>query len=231
MDVYIGQDPAYHAFADSRTLLGVANAVNTLSNAWFVVIGLAGLVFLWREGRAGGSKRFVVVQEMTAYLLLFAAVTLTGIGSAFYHLAPDDSRLVWDRLPMSLGFAALLSATVAERIRLSAGLRLLAPLAFLGAASVVYWRLTGDLLPYAVAQFGSIGAILVIVMRFRSRYSCAARILAVLAAYVAAKIAESCDAPIYAIGHVISGHSLKHFLAAAAVWLVLDTLQKRRPVR
>jgi hypothetical protein len=231
MALLLSQGPAFHAYADDRTLLGVANAMDTLTSIFLVVVGLLGLHFLWREVRAGESGHFTVKEEMAAYFLLFGAVTLTGVGSTFYHLAPDDARLLWDRLPMSLAFAALLSSTVSERIGLSAGLRLLAPLAFLSAASVVFWRLTGELLPYAIAQYGSIGAILFIVVRSRSRYSHAGWIFAVMAAYVVAKIAEACDTPIYAIGHFISGHSLKHLFAAAAIWLVLDMLRRRQPVR
>lgn len=229
MDWHLEQAPTFHAYADDRTLLGVANAMDTLSSVFLLVVGLLGLRFLWRELRAGGSMHFMVREEMAAYFLLFGAVALTGIGSAFYHLAPDDARLLWDRLPMSLAFAAMLSSTIAERIRPGAGLRLLAPLALLSTASVVFWRVTGELLPYAIAQYGSIAAILFIVVRFRSRYSHAGWAIAVVAAYVVAKIAEAFDAWIYAIGHFISGHSLKHLFAAAAIWLVLDMLRRRRP--
>ncbi|HVY05191.1 MAG TPA: hypothetical protein VHB46_04370 [Burkholderiales bacterium] len=224
---FMEQDARYHEFADTRSLWGMANATDTITNVAFLTVGVMGLAFLWREGRAATPRHFIVREEMRAYLILFLAVTLTAFGSAFYHLAPDNGRLVWDRLPMSLAFAALDAATVAERIRLSAGLRLLAPLTMLGAGSVAWWRLTGDLLPYAVAQFGSIGAILVIVMRFRSRYTHAGTMYAVLVCYALAKIAEACDARVYALGHIVSGHSLKHLLAAAAAWLVLDMLRKR----
>jgi hypothetical protein len=42
----IPQSLRYHAFADHRTLLGVPNALNVLSNLPFVVIGLSGLSYL-----------------------------------------------------------------------------------------------------------------------------------------------------------------------------------------
>jgi hypothetical protein len=225
----IQQDQAYHRFADSRAFVGIENAADTFSNVAFLIVGVLGLFFLWRERAAGVSRRFVVAEEMGAYWVLLAVAALTSIGSAYYHLAPDDARLVWDRLPMSFGFTALLAATVAERIRLTAGLRLLVPLLLLGGGSVVYWRWTGNLLPYAAVQYGSIAAVLAIVMKFRSRYTHSRYIFGVLAIYAAAKAAELLDAPIYAIGKVVSGHTLKHLLAAAAIFLLLRMLQLRRP--
>ena len=227
----IAQDQTYHLFADGRILLGIANAADTLSSAAFLVVGVLGLIFLWRERAAGGSRRFVVPAEMRAYWALFASVALTGFGSAYYHLAPDDARLVWDRLPMSFAFTALLAATVAERIRLTLGLQLLAPLLLLGGGSVVYWRWTGNLLPYAAVQFGSIAAIVAIVILFRSRYTRGSYIFGVLAIYAAAKATEALDAQLYTLGQIVSGHTLKHLLAAAALCWLLRMLQLRRALR
>lgn len=229
MNWRIAQDPSYHQFADSRAFLGVANAGDTLSNLALLVVGMMGLAFIWREYVEGRSLRFVVREELRAYAVLFVAVTLTGLGSAWYHLAPDDARLVWDRLPMSFGFTSLLAATVTERVRLTVGLRLLVPLLLLGGAGVAWWQASGDLLPYAVAQYGSLAAILAIVMKFRSRYTHGNYIFGVLALYAAAKAAEAFDAQVYAVGQFVSGHTLKHLLAAAAVLWLLRMLQLRRP--
>ena len=227
----IEQHQDYHHLADSRAFLAIDNAADTLSGLAFLIVGVLGLAFLWRERAGGRSRSFVVPEEMRAYWILFGAVALTAFGSAYYHLAPDDARLVWDRLPMSFAFTALLAATVAERIRLTLGLRLLVPLLVFGGGSVVYWRWTGNLLPYAVAQYGSIVAIFAIVILFRSRYSRGNDIFAVLAIYAAAKAAEAFDAQIFAFGQVVSGHTLKHLLAATAVWWLLRMLQLRRPRR
>lgn len=233
MSWHIVQDQAYHLFADGRSLLGIENAVNTLSSVAFLIAGALGLSFLWRERAAGESGRFAAPDEMRPYWILFGAIALTAFGSAYYHLAPNDARLVWDRLPMSLGFMALLAATIADRISIKAGLRLLIPLLLAGAGSVIYWRWSAlrgaeNLLPYAVVQYGSIAAVLAIVMLFRSRYTHAAYIFGVLALYVAAKAAEALDAQIYALGAIVSGHTLKHLLAALAVCWLLRMLQLRR---
>ena len=97
----IYEDPAYHDFADQRALLGVPNAMDVLSNALFLVTGLAGLLVITRHGRRGCTQRW----ERAAWLTLFAGVTLTGVGSAWYHVAPNNTSLFWDRLPMTIVFA------------------------------------------------------------------------------------------------------------------------------
>ena len=227
------QDQAYHLFADRRAFLGIDNAADTLSGLAFLVAGALGLLFLWRERAAGGGGRFAAQEEMRPYWILFCTVALTAFGSAYYHLAPNDARLVWDRLPMSLAFMALLSATIADRVSIKAGLRLLVPLLLAGAGSVIYWRWSAlrgaeNLLPYVVVQYGSIAAVLAIVILLRSRYTHGAYIFVVLALYAAAKAAEALDAQIYALGGIVSGHTLKHLLAALAVCWLLRMLQLRR---
>jgi hypothetical protein len=48
--------------------------------------------------------------------------------------------------------------------------------------------------------------------------------------YALAKVLEYFDEQIYAIGFVVSGHTLKHVVAAAACWVVLRYFQARRPI-
>ncbi len=227
------QSQDYHRFADARALLAVENAADTLSNLAFLLVGVMGMALLWRERAAGGTGRFASPQEMLPYWVFFAGVTLTSAGSAYYHLAPDDARLVWDRLPMTIAFMSLLAAMVAERISVRAGNLLLAPLVILGIASVAYWRwsaLAGaeNLRPYMAVQFGSIALVLAIALLYRSRYTHGAAIFALAAAYGVAKVVESLDREIYALGHWVSGHTLKHLAAAAGVWLLLRSLELRK---
>jgi hypothetical protein len=130
---------------------------------------------------------------------------------------------------------ALLSAVIAERIGVKAGLRLLAPLLVAGVASVLYWRWSGlrgaeNILPYALVQYGAIAAALAIAALLPSRYTRGADVLVAVAIYAVAKLAEVLDAQIYALGHLVSGHTLKHLLAALAVWWLLRMLQLRAPL-
>lgn len=219
-------------YADRRAFFGVPNLFDVVSNVPFLLVGAWGLYLVSRErGRA-----FAQAAEKWPYLILFGSVALVGLGSAYYHLAPDASRLVWDRLPIAVGFMALVSALVVERIHLKAGLQLLAPLAFVGAASVLYWRwsvLQGaeDVVPYAAVQYGGMAAVLIIALLFRSRYTRGADVLVAVALYGAAKVAEVLDAPIFAAGGIVSGHTLKHLLAALAVGWLLRMLCLRSPDR
>ena len=134
----IPQPPAYHRFADTRPLGGAANGWAVFSNLPFVLVGLWGLRQVLMAP-AGASAPFVESRERWPYVLFFAGVALTGVGSAYYHWAPDNARLVWDRLPMTIGFMALLAAIVAERVSVTAGIVLLPALLVAGAASVAYW--------------------------------------------------------------------------------------------
>jgi hypothetical protein len=121
---------------------------------------------------------------------------------------------------------------IGERIGIKLSLYLLWPLLLAGAASVLYWRWSGlngaeDVLPYALVQYGGIGAIVIIGWRHRSRYTHGACLFGAVALYAVAKAAEALDAQIYALGEIISGHTLKHLFAAAAVWALLRMLQLR----
>jgi hypothetical protein len=217
--------------ADERVLFGIANFWNVVSNAPFLLIGAWGLYVIAR-GRPGA---FVDPEEKWAYVACFLAVGLIAFGSTYYHLAPLDERLMWDRLPISLGFMALLSAVIAERIGVKAGLRLLAPLLVAGVASVLYWRWSGlrgaeNILPYALVQYGAIAAALAIAALLPSRYTRGADVLVAVAIYALAKLVEVLDAQIYALGHFVSGHTLKHLLAALAVWWLVRMLERRSPL-
>lgn len=224
------QSSAYHEFADARRILGIPNFWDVLTNLPFLFVGVAGLAFLLRDPRAQAA--FQDPAEKWPYAALFLGVAMTSAGSAFYHLAPDSARLVWDRLPMTVGFMSIIAAMVAERVSVKAGVRLLVPLVALGVASVVYWRLSAawgieNLRPYIAVQYGSIAIVLLIAVMFPSRYTRANDIYLVVTLYVVAKVAESLDAVIFSVGSILSGHSLKHLVAACALYQVLRMLETR----
>jgi hypothetical protein len=221
----IAQDPSYHAMADQRTILGVPNGLNVLSNAAFAIVGLAGVFALMRGSI--DRRAFAAPWERGPYLVLFAGCALTAVGSSYYHLAPDDARLFWDRLPMTLGFMGLLTALLAERVSSAFARVAFGPLVVLGAASVVWWRIGGDLRPYAAVQFGSLLLVLAMLLFFRARLPGDTYLWAAAASYGAAKLLEARDRPIYELGRAVSGHTLKHLLAAVSVGLVLAMLRTR----
>ena len=223
------QPAGYLDFADRRELLGVPNFWDVISNLPLLVIGAWGAYVVAR----GDARAFAQPEEKWPYAFCFGAVALAGIGSTYFHLAPDADRLMWDRLPIALGFMALLSAAIAERLSVRAGVQALAPLLIAGTASVLYWRwsmLRGaeNILPYAIVQFGALVA-LIVLAALRSRYTRGVDLFVVAGIYAAAKITEVLDQPIYTFGGMLSGHTLKHLLAAVAVWWLVRMLQRRQP--
>jgi hypothetical protein len=215
------QPQLYHQFADGRTLAGIPHCLNVASNAGFLVVGILGLRFLAAPGQ------FIELRERLPYVVFFAAVCGTAFGSGYYHWQPSDGTLVWDRLPMSVAFMALLAATMVERISVTAGMRLLWPLAAAGAATVWWWQWTGNLWPYMAAQYFSILLIGLLIVLFPPRYTRSGDMLAIMGWYILAKIAERLDGWIYGLGGWVSGHTIKHLIAAVAVYWVLRMLRKR----
>lgn len=50
--------------------------------------------------------------ELWGWTCFYVGVAAVAVGSSYYHLKPDDARLVWDRLPVS----SLCSVEVIEAI-------------------------------------------------------------------------------------------------------------------
>lgn len=224
----VAQDPAYHRFADRQPLGPIANGADVLTSAAFLAAGLAGLLIL-RFGR----PRFADPRERAPWLAFFAAVALVGPGSAWYHLAPSNGSLLWDRLPMAVAFAALLVAALAERVTAAAA-RLLWPLILAAVGTVLYWWATerlgrGDLRPYAVAQFLPLIVVPLAVALFPERYDLGAAWIAGAGLYGLSKVAELGDARIFDATGLVSGHSLKHLIAAAAIALFAWMVWRRAP--
>lgn len=209
------QDQNYHQFADQRELFGIPNFWNVVSNLPFIVVGVAGLLRFHRDATT---------------LVLFTGLFLTGFGSSYYHLNPNDSTLFWDRLPMTLCFAAILAAVVEERVDARAGTMLLRPLLAIGIFSLLLWRWTDDLRLYAWAQFFPFFALVLILQLFPPKYTGASYWVIAAALYALAKLLEFLDEKIYSVGSIVSGHTLKHLAAAAAGFAILRLFQTRRPI-
>ena len=211
----IPQDQGYHQFADKRTLLGVPNFWNVVSNIPFIAIGAMGLRQFHRD---------------PAIIMLFLGILLTGFGSSYYHLDPNDRTLFWDRLPMAIGFMAILAVTVEERVDARAGAVLLWPLIAIGVLSLLLWRWTGDLRLYVWVQFFPCVALPLLFLVLPPKYSGTFYWLIAAALYALAKLFELYDRAIYSAGSILSGHTLKHLAAAAACVAILRYFQKRQPI-
>lgn len=231
----IPQPPDYHHFADKRPFFDLPNFLNVISNVPFLVVGGLGLAFLLKPPPAQVGGAFKEQAERRPYVMLLLGVTLTALGSAYYHLAPDNQSLFWDRLPMTLVFMGFFAAVITERIHVKAGLFLLFPLVILGVASVLYWHYTelqgrGDLRLYAWVQFFPMMALPLILLLFPPRYTRSRDWWVVLALYALAKVFEVIDENIYAWGRMVSGHTLKHLTAALATYGIVRMLKRRQPL-
>ena len=225
----IPQSEAYHNFADKRTLLGIPNCLDVLSNVFFLFVGAWGLRTVFRRAQ------FLDPRERWPYAMFFLGVTLTAFGSSWYHLNPNDATLVWDRIPMTIGFMSLVAAILAERISVPAGRWLLVPMIAFGVGSVLYWEATeqqgrGDLRPYAFAQFGSLLILLLVILLFPARYTRTYDLGVSLALYALAKLLEATDRPIFTALKFVSGHTLKHVAAAVSAYWIVRMLRLRHAI-
>lgn len=205
----VPQDPAYHLFADCRSCGGIPNCFNVLSSVPFLIVGSIGLyrLRLWPEALR------------PAWRVFWLGVFGTGLGSAWYHLSPDDGRLVWDRLPMTLAFAGFFAAVLIDQFRF--GQWVLWSMVALGLTSIGIWQVLGDLRLYGLVQFLPPVLVVLIFARFPPGRIRRRPVYQALVSYALAKVAELLDREIFLITSWLSGHTLKHLLAALAVaWLV-----------
>ena len=148
----VAQDPLYHVFADTRSMLGIPNFMNVMSNLPFLIVGILG----WRI--IASNAKTVTPTTRLAWIIFFFGIALTAFGSGYFHLEPNNDSLVWDRIPMTIGFMSLVSIIISEYFSPPLGKKLLLPFLLVGIGSVAYWARTeslgaGDLRPYAIVQF------------------------------------------------------------------------------
>lgn len=223
----IAQPVHYNEFADRSAALGIHHAADVFSNAGFALVAVWGWLTL-RPARASDQLR----AGWPGYRLFLIGLFLTTFGSGFYHLAPDNARLIWDRLPIALACAGLL---VGVRGDTQPGLKTeieAIVLGFCAVASVAWWVYTDrtgadDLRPYLLLQ--GLPLVLIPLWQAIHRAPRADRIAfaAATVLYVLAKLAEVLDHEIANVLGFVSGHTLKHLIATAATAAVVWGLTRR----
>ena len=226
----IPQPVEYHDFADQRQIAGIPHFWNVISNLPFAIIGLFGCAWLLRN--PARTSALSEPWERAGYYVFFFGEFLTCFGSAYYHIAPSNATLVWDRFVFSLLLTSFFAIVIAEFVSRRLGRALLAPLVLVGLLSVLQWHWTelvaqGDLRLYLVVQFYPVLTIPLIIALFRSRYTLGGIFLLTWALYGVAKILELLDRPVYELTGTWSGHTFKHLVAAAATACVLYALRRR----
>lgn len=231
----IAQPLEFHKFADNRTFIGIPNFFDVVSNILFLAAAAYGLKLLFDPRDGKERAHFDAKSEAISYAAFFIASALTCFGSIYYHLAPDNFTLVWDRAPMTIMFGSILAIVISERINRKAGLFLLPLFLLLGFFSIWHWYQSelagaGDLRIYLAVQFLPVILILYMLFFMPSRYSRGSRFGWVIALYALAKAAELFDRQIFEMQQWVSGHTIKHILAAMAVFALAEMLRCRIPV-
>lgn len=223
----IAQPAQYHDFADRSALFGIPHAGDVLSNAGFALVATWGWLTL-RPRRASEELR----AGWPGYRLFLIGLLLTAFGSAFYHWAPDNLSLIWDRLPIALVSAGLIAGVRGDIFGGSKTAIEATILALAAVASVAWWAITeshgaGDLRPYLLLQ----GLALILIPLWQAIYRAprSDRIAfgAAMGLYVLAKLAEVFDHEIATTLGFVTGHTLKHLIATAATAAVVWGLTLR----
>ena len=219
----IAQDQNYHNFADQRTLFGVKNALDTLSNLAFIIVGLFGLVNFYHNQYIKISNSFSVLLT-----LFFISIILTGVASFYYHLNPNDFTLVFDRFALTLVFTFILAMLATVKISERSGFHTLAELIILAPLSVLIWNYNDNLTPYVLLQFGGI-ILIILTLLFSKIQKQSPCFTSLIILYGFAKVAEFYDGQIFNLSqNLISGHTLKHLIGALAVSIFISPLHKKK---
>ncbi|GKS77445.1 membrane-spanning protein [Acidovorax sp. SUPP950] len=235
----VAADPHQHAFADQRTLWGIAHAMDVLTNLPFALMGLLGvrrLVQWVRSGKAGGCGEGVAQaagtgRTTTAVMaaIFFSGLLLTAGASALYHAVPHNITLLWDRMGMLVAFTGLVGLAVDGRMGARPAWVLACVLPLAGALSLRAWGMAGQVLPWGVLQGGGMLLVAALAMVPARSSRPPLSLVAVIGWYALAKLLELGDHAVFGwTGGWVSGHSLKHVAAALAAWPVIAALAPRR---
>ena len=220
----IAQNPAYHDYGDQRTIFGIPYFWNVLSNLPMLFIGAYGL---WQCAQNWSRRPPGVVRWIP--LVLSGGIFITCFGSAYYHWAPGNATLLWDRLPMTLMFMSLFALLMYDYLGRRAGTVTFWLAIPLGIVSVLYWHFTeaagsGDLRPYALVQFFPMLAAPVLILFYPGKVPYVRYILLIIGWYAAAKVCEYFDKEIYEALGFWSGHTLKHLIGAIGLVYAMKIL-------
>lgn len=226
----VAQSAHHHHFADQRAWGWVPFAADVLSNLPFLLWGVLGLGLLARQPRSVACVADAASRGLMT--LFFAGLVVTACLSACYHWQPDNAGLALDRLGMVVAFAGLMGLAAAGRISARAGALLALAVLLLGPMSIWVWSASGNVLPWAVLQFGGMLLVLCLALLKPQPGAPAIRWGWVIVIYAIAKGFEMADEAVYAAtSQLLSGHSLKHVVASFAAWPVVFALMSHRKSR
>ncbi|MBT8233334.1 MAG: hypothetical protein HKO66_14220 [Saprospiraceae bacterium] len=220
----IPQDVEYHDFADQRKLFGIPNFWDVMSNLPMFFLGSYGLYISFTNY----AKRPDFAAKQIPFVLCYG-ILLTCFGSAYYHWAPDNDTLVWDRLPMTLMFMPIFSLLIYDFVDRKLGQIAFYILVPLGIFSIFYWQYTesigaGDLRPYVFIQFFPMVIAPFILWLYPKKTKYVRYIIFIIAWYIVAKICEYYDDAIFDLLGFWSGHTIKHLIGGISLFYVLKLI-------
>ena len=221
------QNPSIHLLADTRSFFGIVpRAGDVLTNLAILAAGLFGL---------GLRNRMTVAPEArTAVNMLIVASILIAFGSAYYHWAPTNSTLIWDRIPIAIMLMSLLALVMADRMHPLFARDAMWPFIVLGVASVFLWGVSeamgqGDVRLYFIVRIGTGVAIALLLILRPPRHTGTVWLVAALASEIVMASFERFDHEVFQwSGGLVSGHNMKHVLAGVALASVFWWLRSRR---
>ncbi|XP_020593472.1 uncharacterized protein LOC110033745 isoform X1 [Phalaenopsis equestris] len=220
----IPHSPTQHIFADMRNFLGVPNTLNVLTTYPYLFFGVPGLVFCLSGSCFGISLK----GELWGWVLFYAGTAAAAFGSAYYHLKPDDDRIIWERLPMMISTISLLSNLVIERLDERVGISCLISLLMLVFVSATIERTFDDLRLCIIFHFIPCIAIPVLVFLFPPKYTHSTYWFWATGFYLLSRFESVADMKVYSIDrYIISGHSLEHLCLAMVAFILTVMLWLR----
>lgn len=194
----------YHDFVDKRSLLGIPNFLDVISN---LAILLPALYLLQtRKNKSLLSN------------LLILHISLLAITSGYYHLNPSDKTVFWDIMSIATGSMIVLLIIINTTTEYNLLLYIFS------VFSIIYWKKTGDLRLYLLIY---IGVPLYIIAKYYKNNNLQIYLFIMIFCNILVWLTEFNDHYIYKItNNLVSGHTLKHIFAGIGIFYVIKILQK-----
>ncbi|MDP6869295.1 MAG: hypothetical protein QGI21_00785 [Candidatus Poseidoniaceae archaeon] len=223
----IEQDQSYHAFADNRTLLGIQNGLDVISNLAILYPGLLGLM-LHNERKDDFEYRDGI--ESLIHYHLFGGMLVTFVGSVLYHLDPTDTTLILDRFGMAIVIACYCSLLISDFISVDLAKKMHTPIIIIGISTILYWAIIDDLRAYFIFKHQPLILIMILLIYGKNSYDKSQYYLWSISFIMLATLVENLDVEIYKSLGIISGHTLKHIFAGIALWWIYKMIDTRKVV-
>ena len=222
----ISQPQSYHSFADGREFISIPNTLDVVSNLAIIYPGIIGLSFVHERRK----KAILSEDEMSIQITLFSGMLLTFAGSIWFHLDPNDSTLLWDRLGMSVVIGSCISLMIHDMWDKNLAGKIHIPILVMSIVSVLWWPVFDDLRIYFIVKHQPFVIFPLLIFFGHKTYDLISGYYWALSLFILATFFEFTDQLIFDLTRFISGHTLKHIAAGIGLWLLMIMLRDRKPI-